>query len=100
VPSLIFINAKHNQQAFLEANGWEPKMVDRDNIRAALLSAYRSSIMRYQKLLKTHKTELERDYIKERLAAYNAAVKALSEPESTAICIWKPRSLAERCKSS
>ena len=69
-------------------------MVDRDAKRA-LLSAYRNGIMRYQKLLKTHQTEVERDYVKERLSACNAAVKALSGPESTAICIWKPKYLAE-----
>jgi hypothetical protein len=64
--------------------------VDRD-INRALLSAYRHSITRYQKLLKTHQTEIERDYIKQRLLACNAAVKALSGRESTAICIWKPK---------
>jgi hypothetical protein len=49
-------------------------MVDRN----VLLSSYRSSIMRYQKLLKTHLTEEEHDYIKERLSACRAAVKALN----------------------
>ena len=48
-------------------------MVNRDT----LLSAYRSSIIRFQKLLKTHVTEEEHDYIKERLSACRAAVKAL-----------------------
>ena len=80
--------------SFLEAAGWETKMVDRD-VKAALLSAYRKNIIRYQKLLKTNLTEVERDYIKERLFACNAAVKALGEPESTAIYIWKPKYLAE-----
>ena len=47
------------------------------NASRALLSAYRSSIMRFQKLLKTHLTE--EDYIKERLSACRAAVKALTE---------------------
>lgn len=75
--------------------GWMgPKMVDRD-VKRALLSAYRNGIVRYQKLLKTHQTEVERDYVKERLSACNAAVKALSGPESKAICIWKPKYLAE-----
>jgi hypothetical protein len=69
--------------------------VNRDNNRA-LLSAYRHSIARYQKLLETHMTEMERDYIKERLFACNAAVKALSGPDSTAICIWKPKYLVLR----
>ena len=49
------------------------------NASRALLSAYRSSIMRFQKLLKTHVTEEEHDYIKERLSACKAAVKALIE---------------------
>jgi len=82
-----------SSEAFLRI-GWEIKIVDRD-INRALLSAYRHSITRYQKLLKTHQTEIERDYIKQRLLACNAAVKALSGPESTAICIWKPKYLVE-----
>jgi hypothetical protein len=48
-------------------------MVDRDT----LLSSYRRSIMRFQKLLKTHLTEEDHDYIKERISACRAAVKAL-----------------------
>ena len=52
-------------------------MVNRDT----LLSSYRSSIIRFQKLLKTHLTEEEHDYIKERLSACRAAVKALSQTE-------------------
>ena len=54
-------------------------MADGDTNRG-LLSAYRNSIVRYQKLLKTHLTEDERNYIKERLSACHAAVKALVEP--------------------
>jgi len=53
-------------------------MVNRD----ALLSAYRGSIMRFQKLLKTHLTDEEHDYIKERLSACRAAVNALIESET------------------
>jgi hypothetical protein len=53
-------------------------MVDRNT----LLSSYRSSIMRFQKLLKTHLTEEDHDYIKERLSACRAAVKALIESET------------------
>jgi hypothetical protein len=53
-------------------------MVDRNT----LLSSYRSSIMRFQKLLKTHLTEEDHDYIKERLLACQAAVKALIESET------------------
>ena len=55
--------------------------MDRD-INRALLSAYRNNIMRYQKLLETHVTELEQNYIKERLSAHRAAVKALVGPEA------------------
>jgi hypothetical protein len=51
-------------------------MVDGDASRA-LLSAYRHGIMHYQKLLKTRLTEDERDYIKQRLSACQAAVRAL-----------------------
>jgi hypothetical protein len=50
--------------------------------RETLLSSYRNSIRRYQKLLKTHVTEEEHDYIKERLSACRAAVKALIGSES------------------
>ena len=53
-------------------------MVNRDT----LLSAYRSSIMRFQKLLKTHLTEEDHDYIKERVSACRAAVKALIGSET------------------
>jgi hypothetical protein len=42
-----------------------------------LLSAYRHSIARYQTLLKTHTSDVERNYIKARLSAYQAAVHAL-----------------------
>ena len=73
--------------------GWEMKMVDRDLDRA-LLSAYRNSVVRYRKLLETHKTEIERDYIKERLVACAAAIKALSGPGSKA----EPRHPAENCR--
>ena len=67
-------------------------MVNRDT----LLSAYRSSITRFQKLLKTHVTEEEHDYIKERLSACRAAVKALTETvrkwkraaTTTALCTY------------
>ncbi len=52
-------------------------MVDRDT-NHTLLSTYRHSIVRYQKLLKTYVTDVERDYIKERLSACEAAVKALA----------------------
>jgi len=51
-------------------------MVDRD-ASVALLSAYRNGIIHFQKLLKTHLTEVECNYIKERLSACRAAVKAL-----------------------
>ncbi len=55
-------------------------MVDRDT-NHALLSTYRHSIVRYQKLLKTYVTDLERNYIRERLSACQAAVKALAGSE-------------------
>jgi hypothetical protein len=52
-------------------------MADRDASRA-LVCAYRNGMKHYLNLLKTHLTELERDYIKERLSACQAAVKALT----------------------
>ena len=52
---------------------WEPK----DGEQGHASSSYRSSIIRFQKLLKTHLTEEDHDYIKERLSACRAAVKAL-----------------------
>ena len=58
--------------------GGRRKMVDRDT----LLSSHRSSIMRFQKLLKTHLTEEDHDYIKERVSACRAAVKALIGSET------------------
>jgi hypothetical protein len=61
-------------------------MVDR-NANRALISAYCNCIRHYQRLLKTHLTEVEQDYIKERLSACNAALKALIESEIT---IWEP----------
>jgi hypothetical protein len=58
------------------------KMKDGDTSRA-LLSAYHRSIAGYQKLLKTHVTDVERNYIMERLSACHAAVQALIGSEST-----------------
>jgi hypothetical protein len=55
-------------------------MVDRDANRALLKRAYSNNIRRYQKLLRTHVTDLERDYIKQRLSVYHAAVEALVGP--------------------
>ena len=57
-------------------------MVDRDANRA-LASAYCNCIKHYQRLLRTHLTEVEQDYIKERLSACNAALKALVGSETT-----------------
>ena len=58
-------------------------MMDGDANRV-LLSAYRNSIVRYQKLLKTRLTEVERNYIKERLSAYQAAIDAMmGRPSAT-----------------
>jgi len=58
-------------------------MVEMDANRA-LLNVYRNHIIRYRKMLKTQLTVLERNYIKERLSAFQAAVNALTEPEA----IW------------
>lgn len=59
-------------------------MVDRE-VNRALLNAYRHNIIRYQKLLKTRLTELERNYIKQRLSACQAAIKALIGREAESI---------------
>ena len=57
------------------ASGVEPPF-SRDANRA-LLNAYRHSIQRYQNLLNTYATDVERTYIKERLSACHAAIEAL-----------------------
>ncbi len=54
-------------------------MADRES--RALLIAYRNSVSRYQNLLRTHLTDIERNYIGERLSAYYAAIEALSATE-------------------
>jgi len=54
------------------------------NFSRALERSYRNCVSHYQRLLKTHKTDDEHDYIKERIAACNAAIKALSEPQQVA----------------
>lgn len=60
--------------------------MDNRDANRALLNAYSNNIMRYQRLLSTHLTELERNYIKERLSVYRAAVEALVVPaESFAV---------------
>jgi hypothetical protein len=51
-------------------------MADRES--RALLIAYRNSVSRYQNLLRTQLTDVERNYIDERLSAYHAAIEALS----------------------
>ena len=61
-------------------------MMDRDANRA-LASAFCNCIKHYQRLLRTHQAEVEQDYIKERLSACNAALKALVGSETT---IWEP----------
>jgi hypothetical protein len=56
-------------------------MKDRDTNRA-LQGAYTHSIARFEKLLKTHMTDVDRNYIKERISACEAAILALDRPES------------------
>ena len=51
-------------------------MADRES--RALLVAYRNSVSRYQNFLRTQLTDIERNYIKDRLSAYRAAIEALS----------------------
>ena len=70
-------------------------MVDRD-ANQSLASAYSNCIKHYQRLLKTHLTELEQDYIKERLSACNAALKALIGSETT---IWEPSNTFDYLKT-
>jgi len=55
--------------------------MDRDTDHALVL-AYRNGITRYQKLLKTRLTDMERNFIMERLSACQAAVEAL-RPKGT-----------------
>jgi hypothetical protein len=88
--SLILINVNLTSGAYFAAVDGRLKMVDR-NANHALINAYLNSIRHYQKLLRTHLTEVEQDYIKERLSAYNAALKALIGSEIT---IWEPSHVA------
>jgi len=48
------------------------------DVSRALLSAYRNGIRHFQRLLKTHQTDVEQSYIKERLLSCKAAVTALN----------------------
>ena len=61
--------------------------MDRD-IDRALAVAYRNGIIRYQKLLKTHLTDVERNFIKERLSACQAPVEALCPEETMGDSGW------------
>ena len=92
-PSLIFINVGMSSRCFFCGGRWEQKWWT--NANGALLSAYRNSIARYQKLLKTHLTDLERNYIKKRLSTCQAAVKALIGQER--ISIWDSRAENSPC---
>ena len=65
-------------------------MVDSDANRA-LVNAYSNNMIRYQKLLRTHLSELERDYIKQRLLVYHAAVEALVGPAALSKAPWIER---------
>ena len=47
------------------------------NVGTALISAYRNNIHRYNRLLQTHLTEIERQYIQTRLLDYQSALRAL-----------------------
>lgn len=48
--------------------------------KLALTRAHRSNISRYERLLATQLTELERNYIKRRLAEERTALMALTAP--------------------
>lgn len=48
--------------------------------KLALTRAHRSNISRYERLLATQLTELERNYIKRRLAEERSALTALTAP--------------------
>ena len=46
-------------------------------VEAALTRAHRSNIRRYNKLLETHLTDIERDFIESRLSEERAVLQAL-----------------------
>lgn len=46
-----------------------------------IVSAHRANIRRYRQLLRTHLTELERNFVKKRLTEEEAALATLSQPK-------------------
>ena len=52
--------------------------------RAALIKAHHNNIQRYQRLLRTHLTDVERRYIESRLIEEISAVQTITLPQSSA----------------
>ena len=44
---------------------------------SALINAYRNNIHRYHRLLRTHLTDIERQYIQARLSDHRSAIQAV-----------------------
>ncbi|MDN4988047.1 hypothetical protein QY049_33295 [Bradyrhizobium sp. WYCCWR 13022] len=55
---------------------WEDVMTE---LGTALVEAYRNNIRRYHRLLQTHLTDFERQYIQARLSDYQSAIRTLLE---------------------
>ena len=53
-------------------------------IKLALVQAHTKNIDRYHRLLKTHLTDVERNYIESRLSEELAALQAVDRPQPTA----------------
>ena len=47
------------------------------DVGTALINAYRNNIHRYNRLLQTHLTDIERQYIQARLLDHQSAIRAL-----------------------
>lgn len=47
------------------------------DLRAALIAAHRGNVARYLRVLRTHLTPLERDFVTRRLSEERAALRAL-----------------------
>lgn len=54
--------------------------------RTALLSAHRANIGRYHRLLETYLTDLERDFVKRRIAEEQAALQRIAGQDRRAWC--------------
>lgn len=54
--------------------------------RTALRSAHRANIGRYRRLLETYLTDLEREFVKRRIAEEQAALQSIAGEDQMAWC--------------